>query len=223
MLELGMATCCVLCDAPDEVGSKRCKACIAHHREMRERVASLPPESLAGQWAKQLLQMLARPSSYEYDEVHGDYMAAYASLLAGQSKQAKPMTPADVDAAFAAARGRERVNPIRDIANQSRWKNETPDETELAQFSEELPDDVVDESGVRTIPSKEIKRIDRSDRSGEDAELVARVQASAKAQGGDEQLSDLIVDLAVGEKRAERKAWSDLVGDIEELLDEEDL
>lgn len=222
MLELGMATCCVQCDAPDEPGSKRCKECIAHHRDMRERIAALPPHSLSGQWAKQLLQMLARPSAYEYDEVHGDHMAAYASLLAGQSREAKPTTQADVDAAFAKARAREKVNPIRDVANQSRWKEEVPDEAQLKRFSEDLPEDVDDDSGVRTIPSKKIATIDRSDRAGEDAELVARVQASARIQGAEDDLADLIVDLAVGEKRAERKEWTELVDDIEDLLDGDD-
>ena len=72
MLEMGLATCCILCDSPDDPGTSRCRSCINSHKEMREKIAKLPSESLAGQWAKELLQMLARPSSYEHDENHGE-------------------------------------------------------------------------------------------------------------------------------------------------------
>ena len=50
---------------------------------------NFPPESLARQWAKELLQMLARPNSYEHDDTHGEWMSAYAQLLHGQQKKSK--------------------------------------------------------------------------------------------------------------------------------------
>lgn len=219
MLELGVATCCLLCDAPDTAGSKQCKACIKQHRDMRERVGQLPPESLASQWAKELLQMLARPSSYEHHETHGDWMKTYTSLLQGQAGEQKPTTQADVEAAFALARSKNKVNPIRDFANQSKWSENEPTKEELERLSSELPSDGLNYSGIRTQPSKEISQTDRSERPGEDHELVARVQANAAAQSAPEDLKEIIADLEVAEKRVERKMWKNIVDDIDDLLD----
>ncbi len=50
-------------------------------------------------------------------------------------------------------------------------------------------------------------------------ELVARVQASASSQDAPDELQDIIIDLEVGEKRAKRKEWSDIVEDIDDLID----
>ena len=220
MLEMGVATCCMLCDAPDDPGSARCKKCISDHKNMRERVSQLPPESLARQWAKELLQMLARPNSYEHDDVHGEWMLAYAQLLQGQKKKSKIVTQADVEEAFAVARQKKKVNPLRDIANQSKWKNSEPTEEELERLSAELPENVEDISGIRTVPSKDITKIDRSERPGEDHELVARVQASASSQDVPDEIQDIIIDIEVGEKLAKRRLWSDIVEDIDELIDD---
>ena len=219
MLEMGVATCCMLCDAPDAPGSARCRKCISDHKNMRERVSQLPPESLARQWSTELLQMLARPNSYEHDDNHGEWMSVYAQLLHGQKSKSKTITQADVEDAFAAARQKRKVNPLRDIANQSKWKDSAPTEDELRRLSAELPDNVEDVSGIRTVPSKNITKIDRSERPGEDYELVARIQASASSQDAPDDLQDIIIDLEVGEKRAKRKEWSDIVEDIDDFID----
>ncbi|MCS5527340.1 MAG: hypothetical protein NZ774_05705 [Candidatus Poseidoniales archaeon] len=219
MLEMGLATCCVLCDAPDEAGSNRCRQCIATHKGVRERVSELPAQSLVSQWSKELFQMLARPSSYEHDETHGEWMTAYAQLLHGQSKKPRATTQEDVEAAFEAARQKKKMNTLREMANQSKWKDSDPTEKELHDLSQELPTDIVDKSGIRTVPSKEITQVDRSERPGEDHELTARVQASASNQDTPDDLKDLMVDLKVGEKRAEKKQWKDIVDDVEDLFD----
>jgi len=221
MLEMGLATCCVLCDAPDDAGSNRCRRCIATHKDVRERVGELPPQSLASQWSKELFQMLARPSSYEHDETHGEWMTAYAQLLHGQSKQPRAVTQEDVEAAFETARQKKKMNTLREMANQSKWKDTDPTEKELHDLSQELPTNIVDDSGTRTVPSKKITQIDRSERPGEDYELTARVQASAASQDAPDDLKDLMVDLKVGEKRAERKQWKDIVDDVDDLLDDD--
>jgi hypothetical protein len=221
MLEMGLATCCLLCDAPDDIGSQRCKTCIGLHKEMRERIAELPQESLASQWGRELLHMLAKPGSYEHHESHGPHMEVYSSLLHGPASKQRTITEEDVKAAFAAARAKRKVNPLRDIANQSPWRDGEPSDEELARLSAELPTDIVDASGVRTVPSREIRKVDVSDRSGEDHELSARVSANAAQQDAPEDLRDVLIDLEVGEKRAERKQWSDLVEDLGDLLDED--
>jgi hypothetical protein len=163
--------------------------------------------------------MLARPSAYEHDDTHGEWMTAYAQLLHGQSKKPRATTQEDVAAAFEAARQKKRMNTLREMANQSKWKDSEPTEKELHDLSQELPTDIVDESGIRTVPSKEITQVDRSERPGEDHELTARVQASASNQDTPDDLKELMVDLKVGEKRAERKQWKDIVDDVEDLFD----
>ena len=219
MLEMGVATCCMLCDAPDSPGSARCRKCIGDHKDMRERVAKLPGESLAKQWSIELLQMLARPQSYEHDEIHGDWMSVYSQLLQGQKSEAKVITQEDIEKAFEIARNKRKMSPISDFANQNKWKDSDPTDEELQRLSAELPENVKDVSGVRTVPSKEIERIDRSERPGEDHELVARVQANASSQNTPDEIRDVIVDIEVGEKRAKRKEWDDIVDDIDDLID----
>ncbi len=220
MLEMGVATCCMLCDAPDSPGSTRCRKCISDHKLMRERVSKLPDESLARQWSIELLQMLARPQSYEHDETHGEWMSVYSQLLQGQKSEAKEITQGDVEKAFELARKKRKVSPIRDFANQNKWKDSEPTEDELERLTAELPNNVEDVSGVRTVPSKEIERIDRSERPGEDYELVARVQANASSQNTPDEIRDVIVDIEVGEKRAKRKEWKEIIDDIDELIDD---
>lgn len=221
MLDMGLATCCLLCDAPDDVGSQRCKECIGLHKEMRERVGDLPPESLASQWARELLHMLARPGSYEHHESHGQHMEVYSALLQGPASKQRTITLEDVKAAFEAARTKRKVNPLRDIANQSPWRDQEPSEEDLKRLSAELPTDITDASGVRTVPSKPIGKVDISERSGEDHELTARVTAHAAQQDAPDELRDVLIDLEVGEKRAERKQWVDLVEGLDDLLDED--
>lgn len=216
---MGLATCCVLCDAPDEAGSNRCRQCITTHKGVRERVSELPPQSLASQWSKELFQMLARPSSYEHDDTHGEWMTAYAQLLHGQSKKPRAVTQEDVEAAFENARNKKKMNTLREMANQSKWKDSDPTEKELNDLSQELPTDTIDNSGIRTVPSKEIAQVDRSERPGEDHELTARVQANAASQDAPDDLRDLMVDLKVGEKRVGRKQWKDIVDGVEDLFD----
>mgnify|MGYP003981330999 CR=1 FL=1 len=188
---------------------------------MRDRVAQLPPESLASQWSKELLQMLARPSSYEHHEIHGEWMTAYAQLLQTQSAKPKPTTQEDIEAAFATARNKRKINPLRDMANQSKWKDNEPTAEELSRLSAELPTDIEDVSGIRTIPSKEITKADRSERPGEDHDLVARVQANTSSQDGPDELKEIMVDLEVGEKRAARKQWEEIVEDVDELFNDD--
>jgi hypothetical protein len=148
-------------------------------------------------------------------------MEVYSALLQGPASKQRTITLEDVKAAFEAARTKRKVNPLRDIANQSPWRDQEPSEEDLKRLSAELPTDVTDASGVRTVPSKPIGKVDISERSGEDHELTARVTAHAAQQDAPDELRDVLIDLEVGEKRAERKQWVDLVEGLDDLLDED--
>jgi hypothetical protein len=51
--------------------------------------------------------------------------------------------------------------------------------------------------------------------------LTARVAAHAAQQDAPDELRDVLIDLEVGEKRAERKQWVDLVEGLDDLLDKD--
>ena len=77
---------------------------------------------------------------------------------------------------------------------------ESGEETDLSDY------------GARTIPSKPIENVDRSDRVGEDINLSDVVQA--KISGNEN------IDLVLKEKKSERKKWVDVIGDISDILDD---
>ena len=172
MQEMGLAICCLVCDAPDDASSPRCRTCIGNHRDARDRLQQFPVERLASQWARELFQMNARPNAYEHDSNHGVWMRTYARLLAGPPELHREITQADVEAAFAASRAERDVNPLRDIANQSPWKDAPPSDEEVRRFEKQLPTDVEYSRGRPTIPSRVIPEVDRSSRSGEDRKSV---------------------------------------------------
>ena len=220
MQEMGLAICCLVCDAPDDTSSPRCRTCIGNHRDARDRLQQFPDERLASQWARELFQMNARPNAYEHDSNHGVWMRTYARLLAGPPELHRKITQADVEAAFAASRAERDVNPLRDIANQSPWKDAPPSDEEVRRFEKQLPTDVEYSRGRPTIPSKVIPEVDRSSRSGEDHELADRVLGAAAAQTAPSDLRDLTPELTAGERRLTRRLWKDLVDEIDALIEE---
>ncbi len=220
MQEMGLAICCLVCDAPDDASSSRCRTCIGKHRDARDRLQQLPSERLVSQWARELFQMNARPNGYEHDPKHGVWMRTYARLLVGPPELQRKITQADVEAAFAASRAEREVNPLRDIANQSPWKDTPPSDEEVRKFGEQLPDDVEYSGGRPTVPSRVIPRVDRSSRSGEDHELEDRVIGEAAAQTAPSDIRDLTPELTAGERRLTRRRWKDLVDDIDSLIEE---
>ena len=220
MQDMGLAVCCLMCDAPDDINSSRCRTCIGIHRNARDRIQQLPDERLASQWARELFQMNARPHSYDHDDEHGVWMRSYARLLAGPPELQRKITQADVEAAFAASRAEPEVNPLRDIANQSPWKDKSPSEEEVRRFEEQLPDDAEYRGGRRTVPSRVIPKVDRSSRSGEDHDLADRVLGAAAAQTAPDDLREVTSELHAGERRLTRRRWKDLVDDINDLIDD---
>ena len=57
---------------PDVSGVARCSPCIQHHRNVREVLASAPPDDPLYQLAKEIMAMAAEPHRYDHDEVHGN-------------------------------------------------------------------------------------------------------------------------------------------------------
>ena len=82
----------------------------------------------------------------------------------------------------------------------------------------ELVDDA--HMGKRTIPSKDIDRVDRSDRIGEDLELSDWVSANVAVQDEPAVLKDVLADVHVARRKEKREQLSAAVDSVDELLDE---
>ena len=218
MSDMGLAICCLMCDAPDDAGSARCKACIGQHGKVRERLAR--GDDGVSRWGRELLAMMANPEQYDFDNVHGEVLQGYVRLLTEHEGPRAAPTQEEIDALFAAARARPKGSLIRDMANQNPWKDSPPSVQSAREMSDNI-DETADESvGQRTVPSREIEKIDRSDRPGEDTALTDRVSANVAVQDEPEELQDILADVHVAKRKAKRDELTDAVEGLDDLLDD---
>jgi hypothetical protein len=129
-------------------------------------------------------------------------------------------TQEEIDALFAAAKARPKGSLIRDMANRSPWKDAPPS----AQFARAMSEDIAEvddeHAGMRTVPSREIESVDRSDRVGEDAALTDRVAANVAVQDAPDRLKDALADAHVAKRKAKRDKLTDAMEGLDDLLDE---
>ena len=218
MSDMGLAICCLMCDAPDDVGSARCKTCISKHEKVRERLTK--GDDAVSRWGRELLAMVGSPHQYDHDGVHGEVLSGYVRLLTEHEGPRVAPTQEEIDALFAAARARPKGSLIRDMANRSPWKDAPPSPQSARAMVGEI-DEVVDEYvGQRTVPSREIEKVDRSDRPGEDTALTDRVSANVAVQDEPEELQDILADVHVAKRKAKRDKFSDAVEGLDDLLDD---
>ncbi len=71
----------------------------------------------------------------------------------------------------------KKMNIVQEIANQNPWKNQIPPDEILEIMAEHLEAEERHD-GARTIPSKPIPKVDRTERLGEDRKMVDRIEAS---------------------------------------------
>ena len=218
MSDMGLAICCLMCDAPDDAGSARCKTCIGQHGKVRERLSR--GDDGVSRWGRELLAMMANPQQYDFDNVHGEVLQGYVRLLTEHEGPRAAPTQEEIDALFAAARARPKGSLIRDMANRNPWKDSPPSVQSAREMSDKI--DEIDEGGVgqRTVPSREIEKVDRSDRPGEDTALTDRVSANVAVQDEPEELQDILADVHVAKRKAKRDKLSDAVEGLDDLLDD---
>jgi len=218
MSDMGLAVCCLMCDAPDDAGSPRCKGCISKHGKVRERLAR--GDDAVSRWGQELLAMMANPQRYDHDDVHGPVLQGYVRLLSTHEGPRVAPTQDEIDALFAAAKARPKGSLIRDMANRNPWRNAPPS----ARVARAMSDDMHEVEGVdvgkRTVPSREIEGVDRSDRVGEDAALTDRVAANVATQDVPEELKDVLVDELMAKSKAKRDKLSDAMEGLDDLLDD---
>ena len=226
MKELGLQACCLRCDESDVVGSQRCKSCISHHRNVRELIATAPADDELLQFAKELVVMTASPHRHDHDEVHGQVLLEQQRLAAALITATPLPTSEEVGDLFAAQRNTEKANIIRDVANQNPWKDSAPEvdvATKIGQnaWSDAEAEASIAHHGARTIPSRPIAKVDRSDRIGEDLELTDRIHAAVDAQNVPKELAEDMETLGFETRQRARKELKDAISNLDEILDDD--
>jgi ribosomal protein L40E len=218
MKDLGFQACCLRCDATDVAGSERCRSCITHHKGVREQIAKAPQSNELFQLARDLLAMAASPNRYDHDEVHGPSLREQ-QLLANSLVEAKPLpTSEDISELFAAQAKRKKTSVVQTVGNQNPWKDQLPTEEVMTHMAESLEaEDIA--HGARTIPSRTIAPVDRSDRLGEDRKMVDKIEAEKAAIDAPEPLKDIVESATIAQRKRDRKDWEDAQSGVSELLD----
>ena len=125
-----------------------------------------------------------------------------------------------VDNVKVAIKKRNKMNVVQEVGNQNRWKDELPAEDILAQMVESLEaEDRHD--GARTVPSRPIERADRSDRVGEDMEMLDRIEGQKAASEAPESLKEIVELATIEQRKRDRSGWEDLRSEISKLLDDD--
>ena len=163
MDEMGLAVCCLMCNAPDEPGTTRCKGCIERHSAARRALFTERASSPIQQLARTLASMIQNPGDHLADPVNGPYMALYHEALLKHQGTSQAETMEDVERLFKEARSKRKPSLIRDIANQNPWTNRNPDRDEINKALEAL--DISDKAPEWWDElTEEIEALDESDR-----------------------------------------------------------
>ena len=223
MKDMGMQACCLRCDEPDQKGSSRCKKCIGHHMKIREEIAKASPDDPLYQFAKELLAMIVAPHRYDSDPVHGPALEEQQRLAAAYVPQGEEQTKQDVFDVFETQKSKTKTNIIQNVANKNEWKDQPPEPELARRIGEDAwKDDEIDvkqyHSG-RTVPSQNINPVDRSDRPGEDVEMVTKTKIDADFNDLDSEIIDIIKNEEIHQKKKKKVEWETMISDIDDLLD----
>ena len=216
MAEMGLAGCCAWCDAPDAPGSDRWRRCIAVHKSVRDRLAT-GADGPIDQAARRLLSLMTEPQRHDHDPVHGPVLREQMRRL-GVAARNKTSTQADVEAAFAASRARTKESVVTAVANRL---GEAPEAAAARRLGEDVFDpEQVNAEARRTVPSRPIAAVDRSDRLGEDPALEARIAAERMAaEEPTERLRTVVEKAHIEGSLKRREALGGLLDEVDTLLD----
>lgn len=216
MQQMGFTICCLLCDAPDQEGSSRCKGCISTHKRVRERL-SKTAENTVDQFAKDLMILTSEPERHDHDPVHGPFLKEAVRLLSAHRGQRPPPTEEEVMKAFDLARISSRESNLRKT------------EVDLAESDEDILQDAIElvesgstkdyDTGQRTRPSRPIPTVDRTERLGEDRELMDRFRAEEQVRRTGEEASEGIIEELIDKRKKKRSELADELSDLDDLID----
>ena len=220
MKDLGFQACCLRCDAKDVAGSERCRSCIAHHKKVRDQIAKAPQSDELFQLARDLLAMAANPNRYDHDDVHGPALIQQQRLANSMAEAKELPTSEDIERLFAKQAMKKDTNVVQSVGNQNPWKNELPPEDVLELMVESL--EVEDFShGARTIPSRPIAAVDRSDRLGEDRKMSDKIVAERVASNAPDGLKEIVESATIAQRERDRAEWESAQSEVSDMLDDD--
>jgi hypothetical protein len=189
-------------------------------------LAAAPPEDQLFQFAKELVAMAASPHRHDHDEFHGPVLIEQQRLAAALTATVPLPSSEEVGELFASQRSSEKPNLLRDVANQNPWKDSAPEAGVATKAGRDAWSDSEAEAslanhGARTIPSKPIAKVDRSDRVGEDLELTDRLHAAVDAQDVPKEMVEEVELLGFETRQKARKELKDAISDLDEILDDD--
>lgn len=115
-------------------------------------------------------------------------------------------------------KAKKKRNIVQEVGNQNKWKNELPPDEVLDIMAKSLnPEEHYD--GQRTIPSRPIPAVDRSDRPGEDSQMSDRIEAERRAAKAPKPLRDIVESATLDEMKRERSDWKKLSSEVSDLID----
>ena len=189
-------------------------------------MAKAPPEDAFYQFAKELLAMSVAPHRHDTDPIHGPCLEEQQRRASQYAPKKKEQSGQDVLEIFELQKSVEKQSIIQNIANKNQWKDKPP-EPEVARkigtetWSEKDIDRDQYHAG-RTIPSKDISPVDRSDRAGEDTEMVTRTNIKAGNVGVDDGILEILENEELHQKKTKKMVWDSTVSDVLNLLEDED-
>ncbi len=134
MEQMGFSVCCLLCDAPDLPGSKRCKNCISGHAKAREKLSLEKASTKSQRLARELIQMISNPSAFIDDNIHGQWMKDYSELINIHQGSPTNKTQDQILAKFEKDRNKNKKSLISQVANQNKWSEKPPGPDELIEL-----------------------------------------------------------------------------------------
>ncbi|MEC8978949.1 MAG: hypothetical protein VX433_02525 [Candidatus Thermoplasmatota archaeon] len=216
MQQMGFTICCLLCDAPDQEGSARCRDCISTHKRVRERL-SKTAEGPIDQLAKDLMILTSEPERHDHDPVHGPFLKEAVRLLSAHRGHRPPPTEEEVMKAFELARKSSRDSNLRktELDSISEDGDALHDAIELVESGSTRDYD----TGQRTRPSRPIPTVDRSERLGEDRELMDRFRAEEEVRRTGEEASEEIIEELIDQRKKKRSEFADELSELDDLID----
>ncbi|MBC88212.1 MAG: hypothetical protein CMB12_02880 [Euryarchaeota archaeon] len=185
---------------------------------MRERL-SKTAENTVDQFAKDLMILTSEPERHDHDPVHGPFLKEAVRLLSAHRGQRPPPTEEEVMKAFELARISSRESNLRKT------------EVDLAESDGDILQDAIElvesgstkdyDTGQRTRPSRPIPTVDRTERLGEDRELMDRFRAEEQVRRTGEEASEGIIEELIDKRKKKRSELADELSDLDDLIDSE--
>lgn len=219
MKEMGFQACCLRCDAPDVAATSRCKKCISRHATIRDILADVSHDDSFSQFAKEMLLMAAEPHRHDHDEVNGPILIEQQRLAAQLTTHVEKRTVDDMFTVFDNQKQRHKTNILRDVANKNEWKDKPPTKQERDAMVEVFEENDHSDYGARTLPSRTIAKVDRSERVGEDVVLTDRITAAKKANEKPVHTQKETEKVVFEGLQSQRKEWKKVLSEVDDLLD----